>query len=550
MKATPRHALDCPTQPIAQAPAPRRPRLLGPASTALAGAALFLFGVHLPASGAEPGDTGASTAALLLAALVCGLGLGWLTGWVAGRALEHRRLGAALRQACADQRRAERLQEPVWRWQTDAQHRLQTWQQPGTAAVGAAALPAEHPSGPPPPDRAFDPACGDAGLRAALTTQRAFATLRVLTDDAGTQGWRLRAEPREDEFGRFAGFDGLAEPTSEDDRQQVAHAALAGLLQMAEQPVVVARWQGANWVLWQHNEAALPLIGDLQPGSALLPPPAGLPAQALSGGLRLPRQRPSVVEGWRVTVWASQADANPVMLLARLAPGLPPAPASSADVDSFSYTVTHDLRAPIRVVEGFTRIVKEDYGSLLDRVGNDHLDRVLAAAARMNLMIDALLSLARLASQPLERQAVNLSQVAHYIVDDLRRGAPEREATVDIEPGLIAMGDATLLRLVLENLLGNAWKYSARAPQAHIHFCRVVQDKGDAFVVRDNGAGFDMRSADRLFGLFQRLHSASEFPGTGVGLASVRRIVQRHGGRVWAESEPGLGAAFYFSLEA
>jgi two-component sensor histidine kinase len=236
--------------------------------------------------------------------------------------------------------------------------------------------------------------------------------------------------------------------------------------------------------------------------------------------------------------------------------GLPPAasadPGSSEAQDeqaSFSYTVSHDLRAPIRVVEGFTRILKEDYGPRLDRVGNDHLDRVLGAAARMNQMIDAMLTLARLSTQPLARQPVNLSQLAGYIVDDLARGAPEREVEVEIEPGLIARGDPTLLRLVLENLLGNAWKYTQRTPRARIAVAAEAQPAGRcAFVVRDNGAGFDMRSAERLFGLFQRLHSASEFPGTGVGLASVKRIVQRHGGDIWAEAEPGRGATFHVTL--
>ena len=229
---------------------------------------------------------------------------------------------------------------------------------------------------------------------------------------------------------------------------------------------------------------------------------------------------------------------------------------ADADTASLVYTMSHDLRAPIRVVEGFTRIVKEDYGRQLDRVGNDHLDRVLAAGARMNQMIDAVLTMARLASQPLARQSVDLSQLAAFVADDLRRAAPERVVELTIEPGLRARGDPTLLRLVLENLLGNAWKYSSRNPQARIEFGSVAEAgrPGEApssrrvFAVRDNGAGFDMRVADRLFGLFQRLHSAKDFPGTGVGLASVRRIVQRHGGEVWAESEPGRGASFFFSL--
>jgi signal transduction histidine kinase len=174
---------------------------------------------------------------------------------------------------------------------------------------------------------------------------------------------------------------------------------------------------------------------------------------------------------------------------------------------------------------------------------------VLAAAARMNGMIDALLALANLSAQPLARQPVNLSQLAGYVVDDLKRASPQRQVEVEIAPGLVADGDPTLLRLVLENLLGNAWKYSARNPAARIALRAEARDGRRVYSVVDNGAGFDMRNADRLFGAFQRLHSASDFPGTGVGLASVKRIVRRHGGDVWAEAEPGRGARFYFTLQ-
>ncbi|MBS0437146.1 MAG: hypothetical protein JSR75_20050 [Proteobacteria bacterium] len=227
-----------------------------------------------------------------------------------------------------------------------------------------------------------------------------------------------------------------------------------------------------------------------------------------------------------------------------------PAPADAAaqaEHESFSYTVSHDLRAPIRVVEGFTRILKEDYGASLDRIANDHLDRVLGAAARMNAMIDALLALSKLSSQPITRAPVNLSQLAAYVAEDLRRQSPGREVTLHIEPGLQVMGDPTLLRLVLENLLGNAWKYTAKTRAAEVWLERRAQHP-DTYTVRDNGAGFDMRFADRLFGVFQRLHSANDFQGTGIGLATVRRIVRRHGGEVWAEAEVDRGASFHFSL--
>jgi hypothetical protein len=235
------------------------------------------------------------------------------------------------------------------------------------------------------------------------------------------------------------------------------------------------------------------------------------------------------------------------------APALPPAMPDPAGPDSeqesFSYTVSHDLRAPIRVVEGFTKILKEDYGRLLDRIGNDHLDRILGAAARMNHMIDALLALSQLSSLPLGNQPVNLSQLATYVAEDLRRQSPERNVVLHVEPGLQVQGDPTLLRVVMENLLGNAWKYTAKCREPKIWIERHPQEP-HTFTVRDNGAGFDMRFADRLFGVFQRLHSANDFQGTGVGLASVRRIIRRHGGDIWAEAEVDRGASFHFSLKA
>jgi light-regulated signal transduction histidine kinase (bacteriophytochrome) len=260
---------------------------------------------------------------------------------------------------------------------------------------------------------------------------------------------------------------------------------------------------------------------NVQPAAALRSGPGVLPEA-------LPAPAPTVAA--QVEAEASQAAAD------------------RADQESFIYTISHDLRAPIRVVDGFARILKEDYGRFLDRIGNDHVDRVLAAAARMNSMIDALLALSRLQSQPLQRQPVDLSQLAHYILEDLQREAPEREADLRIEPGIVVQGDPTLLRIALENLLGNAWKYSGKCTRTQIDFRRESRNGSAALMVGDNGAGFDMRFSDRLFGVFQRLHSAKDFQGTGVGLASVRRIVRRHGGDIWAESEVGSGARFFFTL--
>jgi signal transduction histidine kinase len=271
-------------------------------------------------------------------------------------------------------------------------------------------------------------------------------------------------------------------------------------------------------------------------------PFADLPPAARDAAEQLGPDSSTEVDGWRVR--RSGVGASERLVLRHADAGAD----SAGQQAAFSFTVSHDLRAPVRVVEGFARILKEDYGRQLDRIGNDHLDRVLGAAARMNAMIDAMLSLARLSSQPLTRQPVNLSQLAGYVVDDLRQSAPGRQVDFEIEPGLQAHGDPTLLRQVVENLLSNAWKYSARCTQARIAFTSAERDGRRVFEVRDNGAGFDMRSAERLFGLFQRLHSANDFPGTGVGLASVQRIVRRHGGDIWAEAEPGRGAHFYFTL--
>jgi signal transduction histidine kinase len=214
---------------------------------------------------------------------------------------------------------------------------------------------------------------------------------------------------------------------------------------------------------------------------------------------------------------------------------------------AFSYTVSHDLRAPIRVVEGFAKILKEDYGRVLDRVGNDHLDRIIGAANRMNRMIDSLLALSQLSTVPLANEPVNLSQLANYVLEDLRRHAPEREVDTEVEQGLIVMGDPTLMRIVLENLLGNAWKYTSKTPHARIRF-QSHPERPDTFTIRDNGAGFDMRFATRLFGVFQRLHGNNEFQGNGIGLASVRKIILRHGGDIWAQGAVNQGAEFHFSL--
>ncbi|HEY4037755.1 MAG TPA: ATP-binding protein [Burkholderiaceae bacterium] len=217
------------------------------------------------------------------------------------------------------------------------------------------------------------------------------------------------------------------------------------------------------------------------------------------------------------------------------------------ELESFAYSVSHDLRAPLRVIDGFAQIVLEDYGERLDSLGREHLKRIVGAAGRMNSMIDTLLSMSRMTSRELQFERVDLSETARQLTEELKAAEPGRTVEVAVQPGLSVQGDRTLLRLVLQNLLGNAFKFSAKTRDARIEFGRRA-DGDHAFFVRDNGAGFDMRFADRLFGVFQRLHSQSEFVGTGVGLATVQRIVRRHSGRIWAESEPGKGATFFFTM--
>jgi signal transduction histidine kinase len=225
------------------------------------------------------------------------------------------------------------------------------------------------------------------------------------------------------------------------------------------------------------------------------------------------------------------------------------------ELDSFSHSVSHDLRAPLRVVDGFATIVLEDYGDrgkALDDLGREHLRRIIAASQRMNTMIDTLLGLSRTTSRELRRERVDLSQIARELADDLRAQDGARTVEFVVAAGLKTDGDATLLRLVLQNLLGNAYKFTAQNRDARIEFGVRPDDGRPVYFVRDNGAGFDMRFAEKMFGLFQRFHSANEFPGTGVGLATVQKIVRRHSGRVWAEAVPapaeGHGATFYFTL--
>jgi PAS domain S-box-containing protein len=223
--------------------------------------------------------------------------------------------------------------------------------------------------------------------------------------------------------------------------------------------------------------------------------------------------------------------------------------AAYEELEAFSYSVSHDLRAPLRALDGFSLALLEDYGEQLDDTARDYLARVRAASQRMGRLIDDLLTLSRVSRQDLVREEVDLSAIGRDVIADLRQADPKRLVEVTVADGIVANGDPSLLRVVLRNLLDNAWKFTSRRPHAHIEV--GVERRGGvvAHEVRDDGAGFDTAYVDKLFTPFQRLHAADEFPGTGIGLATVRRIVRRHGGSVWAEGAVDSGATIRFTLD-
>ncbi len=219
----------------------------------------------------------------------------------------------------------------------------------------------------------------------------------------------------------------------------------------------------------------------------------------------------------------------------------------NGELEAFSYSVSHDLRAPLRTVAGFTQALDEECGGSLSKEGKEHLARTRAAAERMTRLIDGLLDLARLGRAAMHVERVDISSMARAILHELQQHEPERGVECVVAEGVFANADAQLIRVVLDNLLRNAWKFTARAKEPRIE---LGQEPTGAYFVKDNGTGFDMAYAAKLFGVFQRLHSDSEFPGTGVGLATVQRVVRLHNGQVRAEATPGRGATFSFTLEA
>jgi PAS domain S-box-containing protein len=224
--------------------------------------------------------------------------------------------------------------------------------------------------------------------------------------------------------------------------------------------------------------------------------------------------------------------------------------AANRELESFAYSVSHDLRAPLRSIDGFSRILVEEYAQGLQSTAYDYLVRVRKASERMGQLIDDLLSLSRVTRSELKRVRTDLSAIAESVVQELRAEYPERVVHVSIHPGMHCLADPSLMRIAMQNLLGNAWKFTSKQPTASIEFGALSQRNKMVYYVRDDGAGFDMAHAGKLFGAFQRLHSPREFEGTGVGLATVSRVIDRHGGTVWAESSLGKGATFYFTLAA
>ncbi len=221
---------------------------------------------------------------------------------------------------------------------------------------------------------------------------------------------------------------------------------------------------------------------------------------------------------------------------------------TNRELDAFAYSVSHDLRAPLRGIDGFSLALLEDYQEQLDENGWDYIRRIRAGCVRMGQLIDDMLQLSRLSRGEIKRSKVNLSEMAGEIMAELQRGAPDRLVKLAIEQGIEVKADPVLLRAVMDNLLGNAWKFTGKAAQAQISFGRILKDGREICYVQDNGSGFDMAYADKLFIAFQRLHSGQEFEGSGIGLATVQRIIHRHGGRIWAEAEVNKGATFYFTL--
>ena len=221
---------------------------------------------------------------------------------------------------------------------------------------------------------------------------------------------------------------------------------------------------------------------------------------------------------------------------------------TNKELEAFSYSVSHDLRAPLRGIDGFSKALLEDYYEKVDETGRDYLTRVRTATQHMGRLIDDLLKLSRLTKIEMRQEPVPLSGIVTKIIDSLKNSEPDRSIECEVQEGIIINGDPYLIEIAMENLLNNAWKFTGKTPSPRIQFGMTQKDGLNVCYIKDNGVGFDMTYSGKLFGAFQRLHSPEEFPGTGIGLVTVQRIIHRHRGRIWAEAELNKGATFFFTI--
>jgi signal transduction histidine kinase len=321
-----------------------------------------------------------------------------------------------------------------------------------------------------------------------------------------------------------------------------------------------------TYVKLPHELSGAAATGAVEPGSRPLRLPGWImmaftPQSVLDGDLAPLRQRLILAGGVLLLLFAAAswflalyweerraAEEQMTALNQRLARDNAELDAVNRELESFSYSVSHDLRAPLRAIDGFSQALNEDYADRLDAEGQGYLKRVRQAAQRMGMLIDDLLRLAHVTRSEVVREEVDLTDMAGKVLQELQGAAPERHVVTTIAPGLKALADGRLMRVVFDNLLGNAWKFTSRRDPAQIELGVETIEGQRTYYVRDNGAGFDMTYAGKLFGAFQRLHDSTDFPGTGVGLATVQRVIRKHGGRVWAQARPDQGATFYFTL--
>ena len=424
--------------------------------------------------------------------------------------------------------------------------------------------------------------------RRAIAEQRTFTglLLRRIDADGRCVDVRESGQPRFAADGRFLGYAGVARVVDA-ARREGDEAARVAMETSPEATLIVSAADAVPEVRWI-NHAAEQLLGRRSAeieGMAVHGLVAPDHADALAAlGAAIRQRRPmrhrlaiSNRYGERIEVDArlepvekngstmvlalDARSARAAVLRAHTREHVPQrnaAPGSSQqleqhsrELEAIAYGIAHDLRAPLRVVDGYAKLMRDDCAGTLDVAGREHLERILTGCARMDKMIDGTLALAQASTRPLVVTPVDLARIARETLEALARCNPDRRVDIHIGERLDTHGDPTLLRTLIENLVGNAWKFTAKRERASISFdVRPDASQRPVFCVEDNGSGFDMRHADRLFGLFQRLHPESEFPGSGIGLAMVERIVQRHGGTVWAESEPGSGSRFCFTLQA